>query len=70
MRMHLLQDAASLIFTKQLLDMGKGKLQFDLTIREVYFLPIAWQMQSSIKNVEQKVFLNIENNCKNHNWLC
>lgn len=70
MRVHLLQDAAAQIFAKQLLDMGDGKLPIDPTTREISFPPNFCQMQSSIQNVVQKVFPDIANNFKNHDWLC
>lgn len=70
MRVHLLQDAAAQIFAKQLLDMGDGKLPYEPTTREISFPLNFCQMQSSIQDVVQKVFPDIANNFKNHDWLC
>lgn len=50
--------------------MGDGKLQFDPTTREISFPPNFCRMQSSIQNVAQEVFPDIENDFKNHDWLC
>lgn len=69
MRVHLLQDAATQIFAKQLLDVDDGKLPIDPTTSEISFPPNFCQMQSLIQNVVQKVFPDITNNFKNHDWL-
>lgn len=66
---HILQDVAAQIFTKQHLDMDNRKIEFDSTIREIYSPPKINQRQSSIQNVSQKGLPNIENNFKNHDWF-
>jgi hypothetical protein len=69
-RVHLLQDDSAQTFAKQLIDMGDGKIPVDPESSEISFPPNFCQLQSSIVDVEQKVFPDISRNFKNHNWLC
>lgn len=70
MRVHLLQDDSAQKFAKQLLNIGDGKIPADPTTNEISFPLNFCQMQSSIQDVEQKVFPNLSRNYKNRGWLC
>ncbi|XP_063922978.1 uncharacterized protein LOC135137287 [Zophobas morio] len=70
MRVHLLGDVSAQIFAKQLLDIGDGKLLADPTTQKIAFPPNFCQLQSSIEELEERVFSNIANNFRNHDWLC
>lgn len=70
MRVHLLRDISTQTFAQQLLDMGDGKFPIDPESREISFPPNFCELQSSIQDVEKKVFPNISRNYKNHDWLC
>jgi len=70
MRVHLLGDVSAQIFAKQLLDMGDGKLPVVPETQEISFPLHFCQLQSSIEDLEKKVFPNLTNNFRNHDWLC
>ncbi|XP_076299884.1 uncharacterized protein LOC143218540 [Lasioglossum baleicum] len=69
MRVHLLGDVSAQTFVKQLLDMGIGKLAVIPETQEISFPLNFCQLQSSIEDLEMKVFPNIVNNFRNSDWL-
>ncbi|XP_074096810.1 ATP-dependent DNA helicase pif1-like [Cotesia typhae] len=69
MRLNLLNDDSARTFAKQLLDMGDGKLPVNPKSQEISFPQNFCQLQSSIEDLDNKVFPNIASNFKNHDWL-
>lgn len=69
MRVNLLNDDSAKTFAKQLLDMGDGKLPVNPKSQEISFPQNFCQLQSSIEDLDNKVFPNIASNFKNHDWL-
>ncbi|XP_036322080.1 uncharacterized protein LOC118736083 [Rhagoletis pomonella] len=69
MRVHLLQDTSAQIFSKQLLDIGNGKVHIDCTTNEISFPSNYCQMQQSIQDVIDRVFPNLTINYRNPEWL-
>ncbi|XP_036340418.1 ATP-dependent DNA helicase pif1-like [Rhagoletis pomonella] len=69
MRVHLLQDTSAQIFSKQLLDIGNGKVHIDRTTNEISFPSNFCQMQQSIQDVIDRVFPNLTINYRNPEWL-
>jgi len=70
MRGNLLENVSAQTFAKQLLDMGADKFPV-VPERQVILFPLHFcTLQSSIENLEKKVFSNIANNFRNHDWLC
>ncbi|XP_036341751.1 uncharacterized protein LOC118751090, partial [Rhagoletis pomonella] len=69
MRVHLLQDTSAQIFSKQLLDIGNGKVHIDRTTNEISFSSNCCQMQQSIQDVIDRVFPNLTINYRNPEWL-
>lgn len=61
MRVYLLKDKTANTFSKQLLNLGDVKIPCD----SAGFC----QMQTSIQDLMRKVFPNISENYKNHDWL-
>lgn len=70
MRVHLLRDESAQTFAQQLSDMGDGKIPFDPQTSEISFPQNFCRLQSSMKDVEMRVFPSISINYKNHDWLC
>ncbi|XP_036334474.1 uncharacterized protein LOC118745044 [Rhagoletis pomonella] len=69
MRVHLLQDTSAQIFSKQLLDIGNGKVHIDRTTNEISFPSNFCQMQQSIQDVIDRVFPNLMINYRIPEWL-
>lgn len=69
MRVHL-QRNASTIFSKQLLDIGNGKVPVDADTKYISFPLNFCVIVPSIEQLIQKVFPQIATNYKNHQWLC
>ncbi|XP_017484852.1 PREDICTED: uncharacterized protein LOC108373467, partial [Rhagoletis zephyria] len=69
MRVHLLQDTSAQIFSKQLLDIGNGKVHIDRTTNEISFPSNFCQVQQSIQDVIDRVFPNLTINYRNPEWL-
>lgn len=63
---HLLGDVSVQTFVKQLLKMRYGKLPVVPETQKISFSLNFCQLQSSIENIEKKVFPNITNNFRNH----
>lgn len=70
MRVHLLGDVSAQTFASQLLNMGDGKLPILPETQEISFPMNFCQLQPSVEDLEKNVFPNIENNFRNHDWLC
>lgn len=69
MRVHMLNDRSAEKFSRQLLDIGDGKLQIHPESKDVSFEQDFCRMVTSVKDLIQKVFPNILENYKNHEWL-
>ncbi|XP_036322227.1 ATP-dependent DNA helicase pif1-like [Rhagoletis pomonella] len=69
MRVHLLQDTSAQIFSKQLLDIGNGKVHIDRTTNEISFPSNFCQVQQSIQDVIDRVFPNLTINYRYPEWL-
>lgn len=70
MRVQLQRDASASRFSKQLLDLGNGRMPSDPTTNCITFPPDFCQMTLSIEELINCVFPNIERNFKNKEWLC
>lgn len=70
MRVHLQHDASAATFSKQLLDIGNGKVPLDAETKCISFPANFCVMVPSIEELIQKVFPQIATNHKNHQWLC
>lgn len=69
MRVFLQQDQSADVFPKQLLDIGNGKVAVD-TSTEFITLPTDFcQLTESKEELIQRVFQNVVQQFKNHNWL-
>lgn len=69
MRVYLKKDSTALEFSQQLLNIGDGKYPIDQQTKEMQFPNNFCQMEPSLKDVIKKVFPDITNNYKNHDWL-
>lgn len=69
MRVHLQRDQFAQTFSEQLLNMGDGKLPIDPNTNEISFPFNFCQMQQSIQEVIGKVFPNISENFRSHDWI-
>lgn len=70
MRVHLLHDASAEKFSKQLLEVGDGKIPMDPETGYISFPPDFCQIMGSVKDLIKKVFPFISTNFVNHDWLC
>ncbi|XP_055612030.1 ATP-dependent DNA helicase pif1-like [Uranotaenia lowii] len=68
MRVALQQNVSADTFSKQLLDMGNGKLPIDQT-NQITFPRNFCKMMNSKDELIASVFPDIENSYKNHEWL-
>lgn len=69
MRVQLLNDRSAENFSKQLLSLGEGKIPMDPNTKEIQFPTDFCQLQPSLQDVINKVYPNILENFKKHDWL-
>lgn len=69
MRVELHHTEYSEKFAKQLLNIGEGKIPYKTDSKEIEFPEDFCEQVSSVKDLIDKVFPNIEKNYKNTNWL-
>ncbi|KAI8116936.1 ATP-dependent DNA helicase pif1 [Lucilia cuprina] len=69
MRVELQNDQSGEAFSKQLLDIGNGKISVDISTGCIQFPPGFCQFTESKSELIRKVFPNIAQNYKNHDWL-
>lgn len=69
MRVHLQHDASADTFSKQLLDIGNGKVPIDAETKCITFPSNFCVIVPSIEQLIQKVYPEIRTNYKNHDWL-
>ena len=66
MRVHLQQDASSSTFSKQLLDLGNGKVPIDVATKCISFPSNICTIVPCTEQLIQSVFPQIVTNYKNH----
>lgn len=69
MRVYLKKDSTAQQFSLQLLNIGNGKYPIDHTTKEISLPPNFCNLTSTLHELIIKVYPNITNNFKNHNWL-
>ncbi|GFU70728.1 ATP-dependent DNA helicase [Trichonephila clavipes] len=69
MRVQLQRDASAGNFTKQLMDIGNGRMEIDESTQCITLPANFCKITESIDELVQKVFPNIAQNYKNHPWL-
>ncbi|GFV65181.1 ATP-dependent DNA helicase [Trichonephila clavipes] len=69
MRVQLQRDASAGNFAKQLMDIGNGRMEIDESTQCITLPSNFCKITESIDELVQKVFPNIAQNYKNHQWL-
>lgn len=69
MRIQLQQDASGQSFAKQLLDIGNGKMAIDQSTQCITLPSNFCQITATTEELIDKVYPNIVQNYKNHQWL-
>ncbi|XP_023231405.1 uncharacterized protein LOC111631398 [Centruroides sculpturatus] len=69
MRVELQNDVSAECFSKQLLEIGNGKMAIDRSTQCITLPTNFCKMTSTKGELIQKVFPNIVRNYKNHQWL-
>lgn len=69
MRVALQNDQSAEWFSKQLLDIGNGKIPIDISTGFITFPTDFCELTASKGELIKKVFPNIAQNHKNHHWL-
>lgn len=69
MRVFLQQDRNADVFSKQLLDIGNGKIAVDISTGFITLPTDFCQLTESKEELIGRVFPNVAQNFKNHNWL-
>ncbi|GFW38335.1 ATP-dependent DNA helicase [Trichonephila clavipes] len=69
MRVQLQRDASDGNFAKQLMDIGNGRMEIDESTQCITLPANFCKITESIDELEQKVFQNITQHYKNHQWL-
>lgn len=69
MRVFLQQHQDADVFSKQLLDIGNGKIAVDISTGLITLPTDFCQLTETKEELIQRVFPTIEQNYKNHNWL-
>ncbi|GFS89895.1 ATP-dependent DNA helicase [Trichonephila clavipes] len=69
MRVQLQRDASAGNFAKQLMDIGNGRMEIDESTQCITLPANFCKITESIDELVQKVFPNIAQNYKNHQWL-
>ncbi|XP_061398409.1 uncharacterized protein LOC133334127 [Musca vetustissima] len=70
MRVALQNDTSALQFSKQLLDLGNGKVPVNPATNCITFPPDFCKMTQSIEDLIISIFPNIDRNFTNTQWLC
>ena len=69
MRVELQNNQSGNIFSKQLIDIGNGKVSIDIFTGSINFPQSFCQLTRSKDELIQKVFPDVSQNYRNHNWL-
>lgn len=69
MRVHLLNDSTARTFSKQLLSIGNGEYPSDPITKEISFPSNFCHIENSQNELIKRIFPNIKQNFKNHQWL-
>jgi hypothetical protein len=70
MRIRIQQETDAQEFAAKLLQIGNGTFPIDPQTAEITFTENLCQLVSSIDQLIQKIYPNIEQNFTNHDWLC